>query len=226
MSCGYVGHDETLQQAKERYQYHSCMSSVVGYFDDVSSWQQLCRARYLLDRRTGRRSAATSCTETLELWPQRQYLRPRRAREDAWRLKLDPWDHCVVVTGRRGSLRTLDAETGEELWAVEPSPRRTYTHLEWSCGWLVVDRGGGAFTRLTQRRTNSRSGAASGCATRSPLRSAAPIVYTPYLMWIVPCSHSGASFRRSAARRKMATCWSTTCPAPRSSARHPSRARW
>ena len=158
-AAGYAASGASSAEAAATY------ASTSGYFDRVSGFEDLCKRCFALERRWGRRYT-THSTESVpratppeahrpfELFPDMRYMRPEGFHEDVWRIKLDPHDCCVLVTGRGGGVRSLDARTHQRLWHIPPSRTRDHPHLELDQGWMVFDqRGPGVFEVWRAERT-------------------------------------------------------------------------
>lgn len=144
--CGYSHADDAYtRETYCRYLCEAHNASVSGYFDDVSDFGALCKKVWTLDRCWGMHRSDDADQEQrprrrVELRPEVHPLRPTGTQEDVHRIKLDPFDQCVIVTGRHGGVRSLDAITGDLLWSISPSETRDYPHLEFSEGYMVFDR--------------------------------------------------------------------------------------
>ncbi|WFD19213.1 hypothetical protein MCAP1_001436 [Malassezia caprae] len=139
---GYIHVDCDITTALELCRTDPRHAMASRYLDGTSTYYELCRRLCLLDRHWGRSTAmAEPRTDGVrELSPAARYLRPAGSDEDVWRIKLDHADHCIIVTGRRGGVRTIDVDTGELLWSIPPSETRRCPHLEWSHGYMIFDR--------------------------------------------------------------------------------------
>lgn len=137
----YIRPSDTLPMALQRYRTDPAYGSITGYWDDVRTFSELVHKRRRLDECLGRLATQPEDEQrVVELHPQCQYFRPAGWEEDVWRIKLDPVDHCVIVTGCHGGIRTLDAHSGDVLWSLPRSETREHPHLEWSEGWMIFDR--------------------------------------------------------------------------------------
>ncbi|WFD00071.1 hypothetical protein MYAM1_002817 [Malassezia yamatoensis] len=130
------------RQALHHYYFGAESASTTGFFDWMKSFRDLCVSMTILDRHWGTHAAPTTDLKanTLQLNPLVQYYRPSGWREDVWRIKLDPYENCLIESQTHGEIRTVDIHTGQTLWAVSPADARPYPHLEFSEGWLVFDR--------------------------------------------------------------------------------------
>lgn len=142
LKYGYIHVDCGIKAALETFSSDPSRSNASRYLEGIDSFYELCRRLCQLDRRWGRTSDMVEppTDGVRELIPATRYLRPAGSDEDVWRIKLDHADRCVVVTGRRGGIRTIDVDTGEVLWSIPPSETRRCPHLEWSHGYMIFDR--------------------------------------------------------------------------------------
>ncbi|WFC96032.1 hypothetical protein MBRA1_002688 [Malassezia brasiliensis] len=131
-----------VRSAVQHYQHSAPFASAAAYFDTLHSFRELCAKRHMLDVRWGTRAAphADLATTTRALRPHVRYYRPSGAREDVWRIQLDPQENCLLESHVGGGVRAVDTHTGHVLWHSDPTDARPYPHLEFDNGWLVFDR--------------------------------------------------------------------------------------
>ena len=143
LESGFCLHEDDIAAVQHRQKYDLTQSCASRYYDDMTSFYDLCRKRWALESCWGRYSAcntASTSRRTLELFPSRKYFRPALENEDVWRLKLDPVGNYFIVTGRHGGIRTIDIDTGELLWSIPPTETRDCPHLECQDGWMIFDQ--------------------------------------------------------------------------------------
>ena len=102
----------------------------------LSSFYELCQRERRHDVCWGRyRPRPPPHHHVHELFPAARRLTDERA----WRIRLVPEEHYVVMTTTTGRVCTADMTTGERLWEVDVLHR--YPHLECDQGWMVFDDG-------------------------------------------------------------------------------------
>ena len=102
----------------------------------LSSFYELCQTERRHDVCWGRyRPRPPPHHHVHELFPAARRLTDERA----WRIRLVPEEHYVVMTTTTGRVCTADMTTGERLWEVDVLHR--YPHLECDQGWMVFDDG-------------------------------------------------------------------------------------
>ena len=100
------------------------------YFEDTSSWRQLCKKQTLLEKNwTSYKPTTREC-----------FL--DAGTEAIWRFRPDFKNRWFMCTSVRGGIRVIDMDTGERLWQLDDV--RPYAHLECDQGWAAWDRQGNA----------------------------------------------------------------------------------
>ncbi|KAL9097721.1 MAG: hypothetical protein Q9165_000047 [Trypethelium subeluteriae] len=102
--------------------------SFARYFDNVSTWKQLCKKQALLTRNwTSNRPVVR---ESLI-----------HVHGDAiWRFRPDLKNRWFMSTSVIGGIAVTDMDTGQRLWHLPEDSVRQYAHLEYDKGWAVWDK--------------------------------------------------------------------------------------
>lgn len=156
--------DDVHQDAK--IDDRNALRDISGYFANVSSYEELCKRKWCLDRAW---QSSQGMKETIamadsgEQFTVPQCLRPIKRSIDAappyvgpgwdhnddaveevgrdvWRIKLDPRQGVLISTGQRGGIRVVDIQTGEVLWRLDRRMTRHFVHIEFDRGYLLFDR--------------------------------------------------------------------------------------
>ncbi|RYO83740.1 hypothetical protein DL766_003667 [Monosporascus sp. MC13-8B] len=114
--------------------YHSEVQSFSKYYENTSSWKELCKKQTLLRRNLA--SKAPTTTESIFT------IR----REPVWRFRPDFKRRFIVSTSQFGGIEVTCMDTGRRLWALSRDVVRPYAHLEYDDvdgrGTAVWDRNG------------------------------------------------------------------------------------
>lgn len=117
------------------------------YFNDVSSWKDLCRRQVLLSRNWAREQPITR-ESTIQI-----------GNEPIWRFKPDFKRRLILSTSQLGGFNVIDMDDGRLLWRLADDIVRPFAHLEYQDGTAVWDRGGNA---VEVWRTDHELGMARG----------------------------------------------------------------
>lgn len=114
------------------FNFLSSKSSFSKYFDNISSWKELCKRQTVLSR-----NWAAVEPETRE-----SVLQVGRNR--VWRFKPDFKRRFFLSTSHDGGVQVTSMDTGRIIWSLPRTEVRPYAHLEYQDGTAVWDRYGNA----------------------------------------------------------------------------------
>ncbi|GLI81065.1 hypothetical protein PoHVEF18_009434 [Penicillium ochrochloron] len=113
-------------------------SSVSKFFDDTSSWKDLCKRQTVLARNWAARHPV-SHESVLQV-----------GNDPVWRFRADFKRRFFISTSHAGGLNVTDMDSGRILWRLpstfdqDEDAVRPYAHLEYQDGMAVFDREGDA----------------------------------------------------------------------------------
>ena len=127
----HIFHSKTEHpKASRDFSFLSELPSFSNYYDDVSSWKQLCKKQTLLGRNW-----------TCDLPTTRESF-VHVFRSAVWRFRPDFKNRWFMSTSVSGGIYVTDMDTGERLWSLSIGYVRPYAHLEYDKGWAAWDRWG------------------------------------------------------------------------------------
>ncbi|KAI9657083.1 MAG: hypothetical protein M1821_003249 [Bathelium mastoideum] len=104
--------------------------SFLRYFDDITSWKQLCKKQFLLKKNW-------ICDSPIV-----RESKIHTTNDEIWRFRPDFKNRWVMSTFHQGGIRVTDMDNGEKLWHLPADAVRQYAHLEYDEGWAAWDRWG------------------------------------------------------------------------------------
>jgi len=131
----YAASAKTDRPAESRdFKHLDQKRSFVKYYQDVSSWKELCKRTTLL-RKNWSAQKPTTRESTIQV-----------GNDPVWRFRVDFKRRFVLSTAHGGGLTVTDLDTGKLLWRLSSDDVRPYAHLEYDMerGIAVFDRFGNA----------------------------------------------------------------------------------
>ena len=127
----YYSKTEHPEKGRDLSFLQDCQS-FLKFFDDVSSWKQLCKKQTLL-----RRNWTCNTPTTRESFVHV----PGKV---IWRFRPDFKNRWFMSTSVSGGIYVTDMDTGARLWGLSSHYVKPHAHLEYDEGWAVWDRWGNA----------------------------------------------------------------------------------
>lgn len=104
--------------------------SFARYFEDISSWKELCKRQTLLHRNWNEREPLTR--ESIF----------QVGNDAVWRFRVDWKRRLIISTSQQGGFNVTDLDTGNLLWRLGNDQVRPFAHLEYEDGIAVFDCAG------------------------------------------------------------------------------------